>query len=497
MPSFHEIQVFADSCIVNTDCSFNGGCNNNNSDDCDAQILRHRNVLVHKPKNALAMAQLACLLFSKAASKERCQSDSNLQVPSDILLLKDESMRWVDLSITTAPCKPFGYAALSIVHGDFEKRMDALYTAVDKCSNKERFHVAALGLLVRLLVEPRERRRQEHKSYPLCKSNVISEKEESIVVQIENLLSKIWTSSTVIDSSCRREFVAMREYRLGRFFRKLEPKETSRARSISFFKASIQHLPTQHGYIPLAQFWLATLGQGYSGIIHQCPAEYIIDLYSTFAPRFDNLLVNKLEYQTPTILRQLHDQALPAQKHHRCPHRRGRYHNIADLGCGTGLSGLAFSSLLLFENDIKVGQMTGVDLSTEMLTLAERRGCYSKLVAGDIQNILTQSHMWDLVIACDVFCYIGDLANIFSLIWRSLLEDGIFLFSTERLDDQFRANYQLHECARFAHNTAYIEYLAKEHGFQVVAKRISPIRKNKGKDVMGYLVILRKKKITT
>jgi len=32
--------------------------------------------------------------------------------------------------------------------------------------------------------------------------------------------------------------------------------------------------------------------------------------------------------------------------------------------------------------------------------------------------------------------------------------------------------------------------LAQEYGFEVLGKRICAIRKNKGKDVMGFLVVL-------
>jgi predicted TPR repeat methyltransferase len=458
-------------------------------DDLDDQIGRLRNLLSNKPKNARAMAQLACLLFSKATNHGRSHdisSKSSLNNAATLETLAEEAKLWVNLSIATAPSKPFGYAALSMVHEDFEQRLQALRMAIEKCfDNMERFNVAALGLLVRLLVEPRDQMNREQKSRI---SSRLSAQEEMTLAQVENILSKLWASNAMIDAPSRGEFVAQREYRVGRFLRKLEPKDICRARSINYFQAAIEHLPAHHAYVPLAQFWLATLGQGSS--IHKCPAAYVIDLYSTFAPRFDELLVNKLQYQTPTILRQLHDELLP---HH--AGNSGFYRRIADLGCGTGLSGLAFSSLLLMNDggvNCKIGQMTGVDLSPEMLALSAKRGCYKDLLSGDIQIVLTKPDVWDLVLACDVFCYIGDLIDTFRLVRKSLIDGGIFVFSTEKLDRDVEAAFQLHECARFAHNPTYIEHLAIEHEFHVLAKYTCPIRKNKGKDVMGFLMILRK-----
>jgi predicted TPR repeat methyltransferase len=451
------------------------------------RITALRTLLSHKPKNARAMAQLACLLASNASSPKSKPQDSAPVAESE-----EEAMMWVELSISTAPSKPFGYAALSMIHDDSERRIQALQMAIERCSNNERYHVAAIGLLVRLLVESHEHpvsrnQQQPHGQLYTYHQNRLNTHGEEIHEQIDNLLSGTWKDRAKELESASREFLALREYRLGRFFRKLEPADVCRARSASYFEAALQHLPTHnHPYVTLSQFWLTTLGKNRCFIISQCPAAYVVGLYSTFASRFDNLLVSKLDYKTPTILRQLHDQSLLHGT------QRSGYNSIADLGCGTGLSGLAFASLLkLPNNGENYGRMVGVDLSPEMLLLSEKRGCYNKLVKGDITSILTTPAAWDFVLACDVFCYIGDLSNIFSMVHSSLTEDGIFAFSTEKMKDS-RAPFQLHECARFAHSEVYIENLALETNFQVVTKRVCPIRKNKGEDVIGLMMILRK-----
>ena len=128
-----------------------------------------------------------------------------------------------------------------------------------------------------------------------------------------------------------------------------------------YFENAVAHLPRNHQDHIMAQFWLATLmpisNDELTLKFAKCPAEYIVGLYSTFAPRFDDLLVKKLEYATPKVLRSLHDRTVLEPWNH--PVQR-RYRAIADLGCGTGLSGLAFASLLLNEEN-EIGDMTGVD----------------------------------------------------------------------------------------------------------------------------------------
>ena len=288
------------------------------------------------------------------------------------------------------------------------------------------------------------------------------------------------------------EFIGFREYRLGRFFRKLEPSNIYRILSIFYLEKAIEHLSRNHKDHTMAQFWLATVtpisNDASKPTFTICPAEYIVGLYSTFAPKFDDLLVGKLEYETPKMLRSLHDRTVLEAWNH--PVKRS-YCAIADLGCGTGLSGLAFASLLLNDGN-KIGDMTGVDLSPEMLAFAEKTCCYKKLITGDISSVLNKAAAWDLVVACDVFCYIGDLSHVFGMVYDSLMEHGIFLFSTEKASDEYLVPYHLHECARFAHKKDYIVSLAEITGFQILTIQIAPIRKNKGKDVTGILTILRK-----
>lgn len=114
-----------------------------------------------------------------------------------------------------------------------------------------------------------------------------------------------------------------------------------------------------------------------------------------------------------------------------------------------------------------------------------------------------------LVIACDVFCYIGDLQPIFDQVHRALESGGLFAFSNELLLENSnnkqpkdcqakKMRYQLHNCARFAHSQSYIEELARGGEsmvgavFENVGMKQAVLRKNQGKDVVGLLTVLRK-----
>ena len=218
----------------------------------------------------------------------------------------------------------------------------------------------------------------------------------------------------------------------------------------------------------------------------RCPAEYVVGLYSSFAGRFDDLLVQQLHYRTPTVLRQLLKDTFASSWK--------KWNRAMDLGCGTGLSGLAY-------RDCVSGDLIGVDLSPEMIAKARSHGCYEHLLVGDVVSARAlgeATRSLDLVIACDVFVYLGDLSKVFSNVYESLNPNGVFVLSTELLlptDDERvdgAPSYRLHACARFAHSKTYIESLSTSTGFTIRKTSQAPIRKNQGKDVQGLLVILQK-----
>ena len=69
-----------------------------------------------------------------------------------------------------------------------------------------------------------------------------------------------------------------------------------------------------------------------------------------------------------------------------------------------------------------------------------------------------------LAIAADVFVYIGDLAAVFAGARHALRQGGWLSFSIEASDG---ADFVLRPTRRYAHSAAYLERLARDHGFSV------------------------------
>eukprot|EP00978_Attheya_sp_CCMP212_P008193 scaffold19167_cov53-Attheya_sp.AAC.3 len=195
------------------------------------------------------------------------------------------------------------------------------------------------------------------------------------------------------------------------------------------------------------------------------------------------------QYDTPTLLRHLVDTVVCTSKKDKVWARKG-----ADLGCGTGLSGLAFRSC--------VHDMTGVDISAEMVETAKERGCYDHLVVGDAECILRKDSMgdalkqhlgedteFDIIFACDVLVYIGDLRPIFRSVSKGLTKkEGYFAFSAELVEEVSDSDIQfvLQPCARFAHTQSYIDSLTCEFDFEIKAFKTWTVRKN----VTGTIMVL-------
>ncbi len=392
-------------------------------------------------------------------------------------------MNVIDMSNTRV-----GYGALSVSDPSFDGRLKALKKVVEREGSKNLSSMDAtstVGLaytLMRLLVEPRDEQKAIQKEIPKGSRKHPSKREltdeekhlyEKIKIALENAGVVVLNAESKIISSR----LALAHYRLGMFFRKLNPEISS------FHHKECLKLSPDETIRKKSKFWLATLGDETSEtVIDRCPEEYVVSLYASFASKFDDLLVNKLKYETPSKLRKIVDKV--RQNDQKALVRKSCMLG-ADLGCGTGLSGLSFQDC--------VDELYGIDLSPQMIEKASSRECYKDLFIGDLEDIFKILEVeFDLVVACDVFVYIGDLRQIFQSVYAHLCKNtGMFAFSTECLDELSATNrYVLHKNARFSHKKSYIEMLAREVGFSIDLLEKSVIRKNQGKDVEGLLVVL-------
>ena len=464
------------------------------------EVTKLRKILANDPNKPKALARLSFLLVEQI---KEIQNEKQKEMTFQ------EAYEVAKRSIELAPDKPLGHAALSVSSPNFKERMSALEKAVqlDKAKEEEKGQtqshnagsmVARASSLVRLLVDPRDEEKRDrtggnNHSKRIARRDLNS-KEEQLYMDVKLSLEKahqlVISQKNDTNEERKRCYLCMGKghYRLGKLFRKLHPEEKHKKKAIFHFNSAIHILPKDDAMIEQSKFWLATMDTNQSSIdvgrVNRCPEEYIISLYSTFADKFDDLLVNKLQYQTPTKLRKLVDQS-------RSPKEQNNFENCLDLGCGTGLSGLAFRDC--------ANSLVGVDLSPEMIERARQRNCYKQLLVGDLESAFHAKSNWnppgsfDLVVACDVFVYIGDLDSIFLHVRQNLSLNGMFAFSTEALDEDECSDYPfiLHKNARFAHKKSYVENLAREMKFTVNSMIKTVIRRNQGKDVQGFLVILR------
>lgn len=199
------------------------------------------------------------------------------------------------------------------------------------------------------------------------------------------------------------------------------------------------------------------------------PAAYVAALFDQYADGFDAHLTGTLGYRTPAMLRALFQ---------RCA--EGPAGDVLDLGCGTGLAGLAFRDV--------AARLAGVDLSPRMVDKARERGIYDELDVGDVVAALQRRPgSWDLLLAADVLVYIGDLAPVFAAAQSALRPGGRLLFSVEQGGTD---SFMLREAGRYAHSAAYVRALADSCGFAVRAEESAVLRQNLGSDVPGWMYAL-------
>lgn len=198
----------------------------------------------------------------------------------------------------------------------------------------------------------------------------------------------------------------------------------------------------------------------------EAPKAHIQPLFDNYASRFDEHMLRGLQYQTPERLLEVVKDNIKIS----C--------RILDLGCGTGLSGAVFRSYASY--------LAGVDLSSKMLEIARQKNIYDELIEADIVSALQSIQQpYDLIIAADVFVYMGDLSPVF----KACHSKGCyFVFSTEITEN---GDYQLNETARYSHNKTYIARLAQETNFELIICKKAILRQQNDQPVEGYLFVLR------
>ena len=231
-----------------------------------------------------------------------------------------------------------------------------------------------------------------------------------------------------------------------------------------------------------ARLRLAALGLG------ETPASagdaYVTTLFDQQAEMFEDILVRQLGYGVPGLIA----ESLTRHDFH-------HFDRGLDLGCGTGLVGLAL--------DGRVDEMLGVDLSENMVEIAFDSGAYDHLYVGEALEFLAdfdEDEPFDLIVAADVVPYIGDLSPLFAAVATRLAPGGLFAASTETFGQEAGTavseapedGFAVGRDHRFHHGEAYVRQALLKEGFAAVAFEAITVRMQEGEPARGHLVIARK-----
>jgi len=242
-----------------------------------------------------------------------------------------------------------------------------------------------------------------------------------------------------------------------------------RERAVAAFAAARDADPQDyHG----ARLRLSRLGVG-----EATPAMmqlHVRRLFDQHAPRFDQSLLQHLDYRAPQLL--LAAVTAMAQSIGSPP----RFAAMLDLGCGTGLAGAAFRA--------QVDRLTGVDLSAAMIEEARRKALYDRLETGELVDFLeaetAAGARYDLVLAADVLVYVADLVGVAAAVRRALTPPGLFGFTVETHAGD---GVLLRESLRYAHGAAHVRGAMAGAGLKLAALSEVSTRTEKGEPVPGLL----------
>jgi len=213
--------------------------------------------------------------------------------------------------------------------------------------------------------------------------------------------------------------------------------------------------------------------------------KYVEELFDGYSNRFENELVNDLEYKGHLLVVNSLMEVW-AVSSSTCNNAQ----MVVDLGCGTGLAGV-----ILKEKNPDISIM-GVDLSSKMVQIAKSRtidrvSVYSQVFQQDALSFLkdVQSNNLAAVVASDFLLYVGDFGEILKEIVRTLAREGFFVFTVELIETP---GMGLLKSGRFGHSRAYIEDLASPYRLRMIEWKEETLRKQRGDNVAGAVVTFQK-----
>jgi predicted TPR repeat methyltransferase len=242
-------------------------------------------------------------------------------------------------------------------------------------------------------------------------------------------------------------------------------KVGKREEAIDAFKACLEQDPNMEA----ARHFLDAAENRVSDI---APRGYVEDLFDDYSPNFEQHLATALGYNAPEVLKQMVCEARRVEE---------RFESALDLGCGTGLSGLAFKDICK--------SLTGIDLSSKMLGKAEEKNIYKTLYNGEaIETLIQLEGHFDLIISADMLTYIGKLEPLMAAVKERCREGTLLAITTEHLAD---GDCELRTSGRYAHSRNYVVQSAASAGFSLLTFKEQDLRKEDGEWLPGGYYLLK------
>lgn len=163
--------------------------------------------------------------------------------------------------------------------------------------------------------------------------------------------------------------------------------------------------------------------------------------------------------------------------------------DILDIGCGTGLVGALVRPV--------AHQLDGVDLSPVMLEKARAKNVYDGLDQADMISFMSaHPGSYDAILGAASLIHFGDLGAVFAAASTCLRVNGLFIFSlfaNGTAAFAVAASNALAQSGCYAHGAAYIERLAPECGFSILAlNQVIHEHDQDGNPVAGLVAVLRR-----
>jgi len=204
------------------------------------------------------------------------------------------------------------------------------------------------------------------------------------------------------------------------------------------------------------------------------PPDFGREAFDRVALQFEDREVNVAGYRAPEALALLLERVQPDRR---------AITSLLDVGCGTGLAAAAF------KDAFSVDAATGLDISPGMLEIARPKAIYNKLIEGDAAGGLRDlAEQFDVVVAVDLFPYLGDLKRFMAIAKTRLIPGGILGYSIELSQE---SPLKLAPTGRFMHSETYVADLARSVGLEPVGAQQLTLRRTLGRDVRGLVGLLR------